>query len=154
MQLVVLLPRCSHPSVSSSTTHRRWTVCTEVRGKNQNDLRSTQSIMKEKIKFFLICASNLMSLRPSVFDTLPADLLSTCLILQPWALSTDTFIFNMQCMYNITLKSVRESFLLWKRNHYYLLICACMLVLGRVGVCMRISSCSLQIKLQRVCAIL
>jgi hypothetical protein len=30
-----------------------------------------------------------------------------------------------QCMYNVTLRRVRESLLPWKSNNYYLLVCVC-----------------------------
>jgi hypothetical protein len=32
-----------------------------------------------------------------------------------------------QCTYNVTVKRVHESFLPWKSNKYYLLVCVCVL---------------------------
>ena len=57
--------------------------------------------------------------------------------------------------YTVTFRRVRESLLQWKSSKYYLFIClracvracagalACMWILGRVGVCVRIIACSL-----------
>ena len=44
-------------------------------------------------------------------------------------------------MSNVTLRRVRESFLLWKNNVYYILVCVC--VPDCVSVCMRVRVCSL-----------
>ena len=50
-------------------------------------------------------------------------------------------------MYNVTLRRVRESLLPWKTEKYYISVYvharACVRVLERVGVCMRVSACSL-----------
>jgi hypothetical protein len=52
-----------------------------------------------------------------------------------------------QSTYNVTLRRVRVSLLLWKSDKPNLLVCvcmhACMWVCGRVGVSMRVRACSL-----------
>jgi hypothetical protein len=50
-------------------------------------------------------------------------------------------------MRNKTLRRFSESLLPWERNKYYICVCmharAFVCVPGRVGMCMRVSSCSL-----------
>jgi hypothetical protein len=52
----------------------------------------------------------------------------------PWR----TIKQDRQYTYNVTLKRVRESLLLWKSNKYYIFfsvrLCACVCASGRVGV--------------------
>jgi hypothetical protein len=43
----------------------------------------------------------------------------------------------------VTVRRVRESLLPWKSNKYYLLVCVCVRACRYLGVCMRISACSL-----------
>ena len=41
---------------------------------------------------------------------------------------------DRQCTYNVTLRRVRELLLPWKSNEYYIFVCVCVWVPGRLGV--------------------
>jgi hypothetical protein len=75
------------------------------------------------------------------------------------AMKSTTYRFEQegQCTYNVILSRVQESFLPWKSNKYYILVCACeheCRYSGSWACACAYVHVDLLIRMQRVCAIL
>jgi hypothetical protein len=61
---------------------------------------------------------------------------------------------DRQCAYNVTIRRVRESLLVWKSNKYYIFVCVCPRARGsgRMHACVCVCVCMGGLHGKRACA--